>query len=145
MVDVRAGSGSGGRSGDGSNREERKVRPMTVRLCKRVGRSMGKMKKSMEKSLKSVRRRAAALLRKGGESVQGILDGALRQARRCLSAVYMKIRILASRPESGAATAEYAVVLIAATAFAGVLLVLLKSDTVRSLLASLLKKALTVS
>lgn len=103
------------------------------------------MKKSMEKSLKSVRRRAAALLRKGGESVQGILNGALRQARRCLSAVYMKIRILASRPESGAATAEYAVVLIAATAFAGVLLVLLKSDTVRSLLASLLKKALTVS
>lgn len=49
-----------------------------------------------------------------------------------------------SRPESGAATAEYAVVLIAATAFAGLLLALLKSDTVRSLLISLVKQALSV-
>lgn len=49
-----------------------------------------------------------------------------------------------SRPESGAATAEYAVVLIAATAFAGLLLALLKSDTVRSLLTSLVKQALSV-
>lgn len=55
-----------------------------------------------------------------------------------------KIKVLTARPESGAATAEYAVVLIAATAFAGLLLAILKSDTVRSLLSSLVKQALSV-
>ena len=54
------------------------------------------------------------------------------------------MKVLTSRPESGAATAEYAVVLIAATAFAGLLLVILKSDTVRSLLSALVKQALSV-
>ncbi|MCT6836975.1 MAG: DUF4244 domain-containing protein [Bifidobacteriales bacterium] len=55
-----------------------------------------------------------------------------------------RLKVLTSRPESGAATAEYAVVLIAATAFAGLLLVILKSDTVRSLLSALVKQALSV-
>ncbi|AIC92520.1 putative pilus assembly protein [Bifidobacterium [indicum] DSM 20214 = LMG 11587] len=56
----------------------------------------------------------------------------------------VRLKVLTSRPESGAATAEYAVVLIAATAFAGLLLVILKSDTVRSLLSALVKQALSV-
>lgn len=55
-----------------------------------------------------------------------------------------RLKVLTARPESGAATAEYAVVLIAATAFAGLLLAILKSDTVRSLLSSLVKQALSV-
>ena len=56
----------------------------------------------------------------------------------------VRLKVLTSRPESGAATAEYAVVLIAATAFAGLLLAILKSDTVRSLLSALVKQALSV-
>lgn len=55
-----------------------------------------------------------------------------------------RLKVLTARPEFGAATAEYAVVLIAATAFAGLLLAILKSDTVRSLLSSLVKQALSV-
>lgn len=49
-----------------------------------------------------------------------------------------------SQPEEGAATAEYAVVLVAATGFAAVLVALMKSDTVKTLLTNIVKKALNV-
>jgi len=44
----------------------------------------------------------------------------------------------------GLATAEYAIVAIAATAFAGLLIVILKSDTVKSMLEGIIQKALNV-
>lgn len=46
--------------------------------------------------------------------------------------------------DKGATTAEYAIVILAATAFAGVLLVILKSDTVKQLLLGIIKKALSI-
>ena len=46
--------------------------------------------------------------------------------------------------ERGASTAEYAVTTMAAVGFAGALLVLLRGDEVRSVLADLVRKALTV-
>lgn len=55
-----------------------------------------------------------------------------------------RLRTVAQRPEEGAVTAEYAVVLIAATGFAALLVVLLKSNAVRDLLTDLVKKALNV-
>nr|WP_238548603.1 DUF4244 domain-containing protein [Bifidobacterium gallicum] len=48
-------------------------------------------------------------------------------------------------PERGAATAEYAVVLVAATGFAALLVALLKSGTVQSLLEGIVQRALTIS
>ena len=48
-------------------------------------------------------------------------------------------------PEEGAATAEYAVVLVAATGFAAILVALLKSDTIKTLLTNIVKKALSVA
>lgn len=54
------------------------------------------------------------------------------------------IRVLAAEPESGMATAEYAVVLIAATGFAGLLVAILKSGAVKSLLTELVNRALAV-
>lgn len=54
-------------------------------------------------------------------------------------------RALQEEPEEGAATAEYAVVLVAATSFAAVLLALLKSNATKTLLNNILKKALSVS
>lgn len=48
------------------------------------------------------------------------------------------------REDAGAVTAEYAVVLIAATGFATLLVLLLKSDEVRNTLSELVKKALKV-
>ncbi|MFC0265228.1 DUF4244 domain-containing protein [Alloscardovia macacae] len=46
--------------------------------------------------------------------------------------------------DDGMATAEYAIVLVAATSFAGLLVVLLKSDAVRNLLTKLITDALSV-
>ncbi|MFT8593754.1 MAG: DUF4244 domain-containing protein [Bifidobacterium sp.] len=54
------------------------------------------------------------------------------------------VHMLASHPESGMATAEYAVVLIAATGFAGLLVAILKSGAVKSLLTELVTRALNV-
>ncbi|PFG41896.1 uncharacterized protein DUF4244 [Isoptericola jiangsuensis] len=47
-------------------------------------------------------------------------------------------------PESGLATAEYAIATIAAVGFAGLLILVLKSDTVRGLLESIITSALSV-
>ncbi len=67
------------------------------------------------------------------------------KALRLVCSLQSRVHALAAEPESGAATAEYAVVLIAATAFAGLLLAILKSGTARELLLALVKRALSVA
>jgi Flp pilus assembly pilin Flp len=47
--------------------------------------------------------------------------------------------------ECGAATAEYAVILLAAVGFAGLLLVILRGDEVKSMLTDLVHRALTTA
>ncbi|QRY40404.1 DUF4244 domain-containing protein [Microbacterium hominis] len=47
--------------------------------------------------------------------------------------------------EDGAATAEYAVATMAAVAFAGLLVVIMRSDEVRGILTDLVRRALTVA
>lgn len=47
--------------------------------------------------------------------------------------------------ESGAATAEYAITTMAAVAFAGLLVMIMRSDEVRGILTDLVRRALTVS
>lgn len=47
--------------------------------------------------------------------------------------------------EEGAATAEYAVATMAAVAFAGLLVVIMRSDEVRGILTDLIRRALTVA
>jgi Flp pilus assembly pilin Flp len=47
--------------------------------------------------------------------------------------------------ETGAATAEYAIATMAAVAFAGLLVVIMRSDEVRGILTDLVRRALTVS
>ncbi|MGF3056914.1 DUF4244 domain-containing protein [Microbacterium sp. YY-01] len=46
--------------------------------------------------------------------------------------------------ESGAATAEYAVATMAAVAFAGALVAIMRSDEVRTILTDLVRRALSV-
>jgi hypothetical protein len=55
-----------------------------------------------------------------------------------------RVRSVLAQPDEGAATAEYAVVLVAATGFAAVLVALLKSGAIKTLLEALVKKALKV-
>lgn len=51
----------------------------------------------------------------------------------------MKIKLL---DETGAATAEYAIATMAAVGFAGLLVVIMRSDEVRAILFDLVKNAL---
>jgi hypothetical protein len=61
------------------------------------------------------------------------------------SAVKDWIRMTRARAEldDGAATAEYAIATLAAVGFAGVLVVILRSDAVRGMLMDLIHRALT--
>ena len=52
-------------------------------------------------------------------------------------------RLLAD--DTGAATAEYAIATMAAVAFAGLLVVIMRSDEVRGILTDLIRRALTVA
>jgi hypothetical protein len=47
--------------------------------------------------------------------------------------------------DTGAATAEYAIATMAAVAFAGMLVVIMRSDEVRGILTGLVRRALTVA
>jgi hypothetical protein len=54
-------------------------------------------------------------------------------------------RLRRSPRDAGAATAEYAVVIMAAVGFAGLLVVILKSGAVQGMLTDLVHRALTVA
>jgi len=55
-------------------------------------------------------------------------------------------RLFLDEPDdAGAATAEYAIATMAAVAFAGLLVVIMRSDEVRGILTDLVHRALTVS
>ncbi|WP_082486341.1 DUF4244 domain-containing protein [Frigoribacterium sp. Leaf186] len=49
-----------------------------------------------------------------------------------------------ARADNGAATAEYAIVIMAAVGFAGLLVTIMRSDEVRGVLSDLVRSALTV-
>ncbi|MCR2783987.1 MULTISPECIES: DUF4244 domain-containing protein [unclassified Microbacterium] len=49
------------------------------------------------------------------------------------------------KEDSGAATAEYAIATMAAVAFAGLLVIIMRSDEVRGILTDLIRRALTVA
>ena len=51
----------------------------------------------------------------------------------------------AGDPEEGASTAEYGIVMLAAVGFAGLLLLILKSDEVRSMLLDIVRNALSIA
>ena len=75
------------------------------------------------------------------------LCAAKERANKAVCLLDARMRLLAGgapEPEKGAATAEYAVVLVAAAALAAVLIAIVKSDVVKTLLTGLIKKALSV-
>jgi len=58
-----------------------------------------------------------------------------------IAAVVQSIR---GRAEAGMATAEYAIATVAAAGFAGLLIVILRSDGVRGLLLGIIQRALSL-
>lgn len=77
------------------------------------------------------------------QAKQGMED-LVERARRESCMIDARLRTLTAEPEEGAATAEYAVVLIAATGFAALRVAILKSDAIKTLLTNIVKKALNV-
>ncbi|KAB7789947.1 DUF4244 domain-containing protein [Bifidobacterium leontopitheci] len=71
-------------------------------------------------------------------------SSAASAVRRRACMIDSRLRTLTARPEEGAVTAEYTVVLLAATGFGALLLVILKSDTIKTLLTNIVKQALNV-
>lgn len=63
---------------------------------------------------------------------------------RAAVAARRRWRVLQERREAGMATAEYAIGTLAAVAFAGLLLAILRSEQVRSLLLGIIQSALSV-
>lgn len=55
------------------------------------------------------------------------------------------VRLFCPTDDTGAATAEYAIATMAAVAFAGLLVVIMRSDEVRGILTDLVRRALTVA
>lgn len=67
---------------------------------------------------------------------------AARKAKERACMIDAKIRLMAVEPQKGAATAEYAMVLVAACGFAAVLFAVIKSDIVKNLVLALIKGAM---
>lgn len=67
------------------------------------------------------------------------------RVQRAICLLDARAKLVAREPEAGLATAEYAVVMIAATGFAGLLVAILKSSAVRTMLTNLVKTALSVA
>ncbi len=89
---------------------------------------------------------SAARLRRGDGG-----DADLSRSRRIApdewGIVHSRTRRLCRRiaDESGSATAEYAIATLAAVGFAGLLVVILRSDAVRGMLTNLIQHALSFS
>ncbi|WP_233251437.1 DUF4244 domain-containing protein [Serinibacter arcticus] len=65
------------------------------------------------------------------------------RAGRTMEALAARWGVVTARPEAGMATAEYAIATLAAVAFAGLLLVIMRSDEVRGLLLGIIREALS--
>jgi Flp pilus assembly pilin Flp len=85
--------------------------------------------------------RATVQRRSGRQIAMAVQRGALRgTGTRSRSA---RLRLLLN-DENGAATAEYAIATMAAVAFAGMLVAIMRSDEVRGILTDLVHRALSV-
>lgn len=72
------------------------------------------------------------------QGMQPVADGILGRIRSSAAKAGALLR-----RERGAATAEYAIVIMAAVGFAGLLVVIMRSEEVRAILTNLVQSALT--
>ena len=68
----------------------------------------------------------------------------MQWARTARAEAIARWQALGRRGEAGMATAEYAIATLAAAGFAGLLLIILRSDEVRGFLLSIIRQALQV-
>ncbi|WP_315354674.1 DUF4244 domain-containing protein [Rothia mucilaginosa] len=82
-----------------------------------------------------------ATCRSLGEHVPGCAEYVPTESNEKVLAEYAP----AGDPEEGASTAEYGIVMLAAVGFAGLLVLILKSDEVRSMLLDIVRNALSIA
>lgn len=82
-----------------------------------------------------------ATCRSLGEHAPGCTEYVPAEGHEKVSAEYAP----AGDPEEGASTAEYGIVMLAAVGFAGLLVLILKSDEVRSMLLDIVRNALSIA
>src|SRR5690606_9626699 len=86
--------------------------------------------------------------RPGGNEEKGVpmkvIDQFRRITRRCRAGAGARWQRLRTLPQAGMATAEYAIATLAAAGFAGLLLVILRSDQVRGFLVGIIQQALSI-
>ena len=75
-----------------------------------------------------------------GRAVRAWTD---HHATRLLANMLSRWQVVKARPEAGMATAEYAIATLAAVAFAGLLLVIMRSGEVREMLMGIIREALS--
>lgn len=86
--------------------------------------------KRWKRAVRRARFRAGTVLRRAHTRARGLRAS-------------LPVRVGLLRTDTGLATAEYAIVMIAAVGFAGLLLVILRSAEVRELLLGLIRTALS--
>ncbi|MEE6273743.1 DUF4244 domain-containing protein [Georgenia wangjunii] len=84
-------------------------------------------------------------MRAGRQSAREVGRWGVRSARRVRGRLVAATRAMRAAPQAGMATAEYAIATLAAAAFAGLLLVILRSPEVRGFLLGIIRQALQVS
>ncbi|PWD52458.1 hypothetical protein C8046_08620 [Serinibacter arcticus] len=88
-----------------------------------------------------------ASVRRAGARTREVLAGVRRRLRDRWDewgrAIAARWAVATARPEAGMATAEYAIATLAAVAFAGLLLVIMRSDEVRGMLLGIIREALS--
>lgn len=87
----------------------------------------------------SVRRAGAGVVRAAARTKERVGALVAEWGRR----LAVRWNLATARGEAGMATAEYAIATLAAVAFAGLLLVIMKSDEVRGLLLGIIREALS--
>ncbi len=95
----------------------------------------------MQPTLQLVSDRGATSTEGGSESRRTRLQRVRRGGRRRGRAFVGEMRALAD-DERGAVTAEYAIVIMAAVAFAGLLVAIMRSSEIRAMLVELVENAL---
>ncbi|UFU07137.1 DUF4244 domain-containing protein [Ruania halotolerans] len=77
-------------------------------------------------------------------TIQARHRGTLTRGRSVRAALAARWSAVRARGDAGMATAEYAIATLAAVAFAGLLLAIMRSDEVRGMLLGIIQQALSI-
>lgn len=122
-------------------------RPMRQRQCQRLRQSFRyRLRQRPERAWlrQKARERPGEAQQPGGAQQPGEAQRPRARLESCVSRSQRVRALAASGRDAGMATAEYAIATIAAVGFAGLLITVLKSGTVKGLLSGIIQSALSI-